>query len=371
MNVEGKILEKFHWKSFMGAVIAIGLVYAVIKTFNYNLLRLIDGQDVFWIHGLVYSITASIGWIVLIPFILKSAVRIYTAKSSWYKKVAQHFLLALVISPIHMLIFLSLNYPIQSTFDLWSYDFNYTYAQYLTNAFPTVVADSFLFYSIIAGLVTGYVVHLNSIRESDHKAKVEEELNESRISNLKYQLQPHFLFNSLQTISNLIHVDKELADEAVSDLSDILRLSIQQLNQKLIPLEQEIKFTEKYLAFQKLRFQNQVSYSISQSDVRNMMVPAYVLQPLVENSIKHGLEHHIQPIIIEITLEAQDKYLIIKVQDNGVGFGENYSEKKSGGLKNLDKRLSNIYQGDHKLLVENQKKGSLVIIQLPIDYGNV
>ncbi|MEO1030590.1 MAG: histidine kinase [Bacteroidota bacterium] len=255
----------------------------------------------------------------------------------------------------------------KSLLTLWTPNDKTNYVAYMSRSFPNMSAHSALEYIILIGLLTGYIVYLKSKKVSEYKAEVEDNLNKSRIINLKYQLQPHFLFNSLQTISNLIRVNKNKADEAIANLSDILRFSINQLNSDSVKLKKEIEITEKYLSFQKVRFGDSIDFSINlEQSTSEAVVPSLILQPLVENSIKHGFETSGRSILIIIRAYIQGDKIVLEVRDNGPGFETNYYEKKnSNGLKNLTNRLKYFYDNAFDFIVENLPEGSSVKIIIP------
>ncbi len=332
------------------------------------MIRLIDQKVVYWGHGFVYSFSAGIVWIILIPVIFLLSLKIFFNKGSWIKKCFKHLLAIIIIAPTHAILFLSINYYIQSSFKLWIPGEEKNYAEYFPRAFPNLSADSALFYVIIVGLLTGYIIYLKNIRDSQHKALMEADLTESKLKNLQYQLQPHFLFNSLQTISNLMYLDTKVADEAIASLSDILRFSINNLNKNLISLQEEVDITRKYLDFQKLRFKDKVTYDIIfDGSLQNISVPSLILQPIVENSIKHSLESEDTSVSINIKVYKSESGIIFEILDTGPGFDSNFHQKKDeGGMKNLEKRLNYFYQNDYKLEVKNLSKGGAVVsIEIP------
>jgi LytS/YehU family sensor histidine kinase len=178
------------------------------------------------------------------------------------------------------------------------------------------------------------------------------------------QLQPHFLFNSLNAIAALVHKDPDAADEMIGALSDFLRLTLESSEEQEVPLRRELEFVERYLAIEKVRFGERLRYRIdAPAETLDIRVPALLLQPIVENSIRHGLAQQVAAGEIEITARKQNGTLFMTIRDNGVGLGAR--EPKEGvGLGNTKARLRETY-GDRASLTIADQNGAVVDIQLP------
>ena len=191
---------------------------------------------------------------------------------------------------------------------------------------------------------------------------------EAQLADLTSRLNPHFLFNSLNTISALIHSSPDKADDVLHKLSDILRYSVDQQN-KWVPLEQELAVCETYLTVEKARFTDNlnISWQVAPSvDTRQLKVPPLLLQPLIENVMKHVKR---RPIELLISVQAEQGKLIFKVKDNGKGFSEpslNGQSRAGQGL-NIVKQRVDIVGGKLSLYNETSEQGGAVCeITLPI-----
>jgi len=196
--------------------------------------------------------------------------------------------------------------------------------------------------------------------------QLERSLVQARLQALQSQLQPHFLFNTLHSISALIHLDPESADRMVTRLADLLRLTLDTSVEQRIPLRKEISVTEVYLAIERVRFQDrlEVRFEIP-PELAEVQVPSFILQPIVENAIKHGISGLARGGHLLIRASREGEWLALEVQDDGAGFN---SEREGIGLSNTRSRLALMYKDRQKLeIFTAMDKGTRVIIRIPID----
>ncbi|KAA3659680.1 MAG: hypothetical protein DWQ10_08400 [Calditrichaeota bacterium] len=225
------------------------------------------------------------------------------------------------------------------------------------------------FYIIILG-VNYSISFYRKFRERElHATQLETQLIHSQLQALKTQLQPHFLFNTLHTLSSLIYEDVPAADKMIRQLSDLLRLTLESTGDQEIPLKRELQHLHLYLEIMQLRFQNRLEVEIKvEDDAKNAFIPTLLLQPLVENSIKHGLEATAGIGNVTIHARRRDNNISLVVQDNGPGFtGEADALLEKGvGLMNTKDRLAKLYGSRHKMdITSEEKKGMRIHIQLP------
>jgi signal transduction histidine kinase len=174
-------------------------------------------------------------------------------------------------------------------------------------------------------------------------AQLESRLAAAQTQALQMQMQPHFLFNTLNSISALIHSDAEAADRMVSRLADLLRMTLDSSASQQISLRQEMAFTEAYLSIEAIRFQDRLTVTKDvPADCLDARVPAFLLQPLVENAIKHGVADMAQASKIEIRVRHEQEWLNLEVIDNGRGV--NGKHKSGIGTHNTSTRLQLMYK---------------------------
>jgi two-component sensor histidine kinase len=197
----------------------------------------------------------------------------------------------------------------------------------------------------------------------------ERQLARAQLELLRKQLHPHFLFNTLHTISAMMHEDVRGADRMISRLSDLLRLTLDHIGKQEVPLKQELEFLEKYLEIERVRFQEKLALRLDvEPEALDGLVPSMLLQPLAENSIRHGFGSRTDAGQIAIQARRRDGMLVLKVIDNGRGFASGSTQAPRGGLglENTRKRLEQLYPARHRFGLENGRPGGAVVaIELP------
>jgi len=192
--------------------------------------------------------------------------------------------------------------------------------------------------------------------------ELEKHLAEAKLEALQMQLNPHFLFNTLHGISALMHKDVETADRILSRLSDLLRRTLENTGTQEVPLKQELDFLERYLEIERTRFGDRLTVRMYiDPDTLEAQVPNLVLQPLVENAIRHGIEPHAKPGIIELRAQRKNGMLQLQVQDNGAGLPGGQPIEEGIGLSNTRARLQQLYGSAHQFRLHNLTSGGLVV----------
>jgi LytS/YehU family sensor histidine kinase len=181
------------------------------------------------------------------------------------------------------------------------------------------------------------------------------------------QLNPHFLFNTLHSISSLMHKDVEAADKMIARLSDLLRAALAGADTQEVTLQKELELLQLYLSIEQIRFGSRLTVKMNIApDTLEAKVPNLVLQPLVENAIRHGIEPRARPACIELRAHREDATLALVVSDDGAGFGGNGAIKEGVGLSNTRARLRELYGAAHRFeLVPGQNGGVRVELSIP------
>jgi two-component system, LytTR family, sensor kinase len=192
-------------------------------------------------------------------------------------------------------------------------------------------------------------------------AELEKGLVQARLQALQMQLNPHFLFNTLHSISSLMHKDIEAADRMVSRLGDLLRVALDSSDTQEVPLRQELQFLERYLDIEHTRFGDRLTVKMNvASDTLEAHVPNLILQPLVENAIRHGIEPCSKPGRIELQARRDADMLILEVSDNGPGLREHGQTEEGVGLSNTRARLHHLYGEAHRFELHRGPEGGLL-----------
>ncbi|MCB0641849.1 MAG: histidine kinase, partial [Phaeodactylibacter sp.] len=208
----------------------------------------------------------------------------------------------------------------------------------------------------------------NKIRQT----RMEKQLLSSRLEALRAQLHPHFLFNTLNSVSALVELDGQKAKNMIADLSGLLRTMLDQKDTHLISLQKELALVEQYTAIEKIRFSDHLNITLEvQEGLEGALVPAMLLQPLIENSIRHGFSEQHDFIQVDIQIFQQGQRLSILVRDDGRGIGtarlENLLEE-GVGLKNTYDRLSTLFNAQFVFSLENLPKGVVNRIEIPLNF---
>jgi LytS/YehU family sensor histidine kinase len=201
-------------------------------------------------------------------------------------------------------------------------------------------------------------------------AQLKTKLAEAQLENLRLQLQPHFLFNTLNTISSVMYEDVKAADQMVTQLSDLLRLTLRASRTHEIPLGDELQITRLYLDLMQKRYEEKlrVHYAIDAA-LNETLVPQLILQPLLENSLRHGMKAGGEAIDIFIGAHRENGSLTLKISDNGTGFGSHDPNSVLGrgvGLANIRDRLAQLYGRAQAFSIANRAAGGAeVTLRLP------
>lgn len=231
----------------------------------------------------------------------------------------------------------------------------------------SAVLDGFAYVALI-GLAHAGVFYRRYREREQQAALLESRLNQARLRALQAQLQPHFLFNTLNGIATLLRRDPVRAEEMLLSLSELLRIALSSSHRQEITLREELDFLGRYLAIQRMRYGNrlQVSEEIEPSAL-DCLVPALLLQPLVENAIRHGLEPSGQAGQLRIAASLNGEWLKLTVEDNGVGLPTDERDREGVGLANVRERLATLHGAAHQFDIAERAGGGVVVsISLPV-----
>ena len=236
--------------------------------------------------------------------------------------------------------------------------------------YPMEFANHVIYFWFCVGAVYLFDSYQESRNRRIATAELEARLAEAQLQNLRLQLQPHFLFNALNTISSVMHEDVDRADAMLAQLSDLLRRTLQAAHSQEVTLEEELAMLKSYLGIMEARFGDdlQVNFAIDPA-LGNALVPQLILQPLVENSIRHGRDAQSSRVDIEVRAARDNGCLLLEVSDNGPGIPhlEKSEWKKGIGISNTEERLEGLYGAEHELLLENcNGRGLRVKVRLPL-----
>lgn len=343
--------------------IAIGLVHS-FQSYLYN-LGLKSDCSIF--TYLAYYLPEYTLWSFYTLFIFR-ITETYTFDSrNWYKSLAVHLILSIFITFFHEFTIYSIRWFFYTISP--NYDFKETYTDYLKiNVLSSFFLPLILYYGTA---VVGYTLnYYKKYRFHEmERMNIERLLVSSQLEGLKNNLHPHFLFNTLNTVSMLIRQNKsDKSIELIAKLGELLRYMLENRENNWSTLGQEIEIIKQYLDIEKIRFQKRLTYIVNIPEKHySQKIPDLLLQPLIENSIKHGLKDTTENGKISISSSVKDKLMCLSIRDNGSGF--NTEQMKEGfGLRSTRERLKKLYNGDAYIDIRSApSKGSIVNISIPLD----
>ncbi|HKW56724.1 MAG TPA: histidine kinase [Candidatus Acidoferrum sp.] len=330
-------------------------LFFLIFSYHYldDLSRGITGT--FWIKFLEES-TGTYSVLLLLPLLLRVArYCLYRCKGLGLQ-IAVHFVAALAFSAAHTSLMALSRWLIAPLAGLGPYDYGIMRYRY-----PMELSNDLIAYTTIVLIYYFYLRLKTAQAEQLAAAGLQTKLAQAQLENLRLQLQPHFLFNTLNTISSVMYEDVRAADAMVTQLSDLLRLTLRTASSHEILLSQELQITRLYLEIMQKRFEDKlrVTYAVEQG-LENSLVPQLILQPLVENSLRHGLKESAAGIDISIGARRENGSLILQVADTGAGLGalDGRSALDRGlGLANIRGRLETLYGAGQGFSIENRSTG--------------
>jgi two-component system, LytTR family, sensor kinase len=301
-------------------------------------------------------------WALVTPLVLWLARRFRIERNNWRRRVSFHFLIGLSLISFLMII----DYVIYMTF-----------TGRPENLTPLHIVQ-FVIYNVDRWLLTYWVVVLSShafnyyrsFRRGElNAAQLRTQLAQSQLEALKMQLHPHFLFNTLHSISALLNKDVDAARTMITRLGDFLRLTLENSGTQEVPLQQEIEFLNGYLEIERVRFQDRLTTDVRiDPSVLDVRVPNLILQPIVENAMRHAIATNSNAGRIEIVASPRNGMLRIVVKDNGPGLSAtSSSQMKHGvGLANTRARLERLYGSRHLFELANEAAGGFVVtLEIP------
>jgi LytS/YehU family sensor histidine kinase len=224
--------------------------------------------------------------------------------------------------------------------------------------------DIFIYFTIVF-TVQGWMYYQRYRDRELRTSVLETQLAKAQLMALKVQLHPHFLFNTLNSITELMHSDVRVAERVITRLSDLLRMTLENIGTQEVSLRDELDFVRGYLEIEQMRFQDRlhIDYEIA-PETLDARVPNLMLQPLVENAVRHGISKSSKLGLIRIKTEIQGTRLCVYIRDNGPGLKTNgYSPAANFGigLSTTRTRLEFLYGKDHSLELNNLPEGGLEV----------
>ena len=296
------------------------------------------------------------------------STRLPIERNNWLRSSLLHVPISILLSVFltalgHIALWLYWSYPVGKPFSF----------AYLTRFVVANFSEGIGIYLLIALTFYAYSYY-SRYREGQLKTlQLEAQLSHAQLQALKMQLHPHFLFNTLNSISVLMSEDVVAARRMLTRMSELLRTSLENVGKHEVSLREELDFLENYLEIEQTRFEDRLAVRMKiEPGVLDARVPNLILQPLVENAIRHGIAPRAQHGLIEISAVREDGMVRLRVRDNGPGLGSIAPENLTPGigLSNTQARLKQLYGAGHSFEIKDAAGGGLeVAIVIPFRNG--
>ncbi len=323
--------------------------------FNASRLR-IQIPDSNWPMVLDYAMPDAIVWAILTPLVVFLARRFPVHPDNLASRLPLHLAFAFLLAVLHTTLDASQNFIFGTSL---------SFEALFSKIFRHTVHLNVLVYVVIVTLYQ-YLRHYWKTREEErNNARLREQLSAARLASLEAQLRPHFLFNTLHTISGLMETDPRAGRQVVCRLSELLRASLQSGEQHEVSVERELDHVRAYLEIERIRFAGRLETNVrSDAETLGCAVPSFILQPIVENDIRHGVSDCSEPASVDVSATCRNGHVELCVRDSGPG---PRGDTGSGiGLSNTRARLRELYGDEGRIeLGCGDRGGAVVTITLP------
>ena len=342
-----------HFLVVAGFWTLVGLAFASQFYLSSNLL----GRPVSWGQAISYSLEDWYVYALLAWPVVLLARRFPPETATPWRNAAIHLAAAMLFSLCYVVLRAVVNQVHNAYVDDPS-----TFQDVFQPLFVKTFPFNLLVYGAILTLSHALDYYRKYLERTVQALELEKHLTEARLQSLLRQLKPHFLFNTLNGIASLMHSDVDAADRMLVRLSELLRQTMAQSGAPRTPLRDEVAFLEKYLEIERIRFRDRLAVSLEvEPATLDALVPSLILQPLVENAIRHGIEPHERPGRIVLRTARDGDNLVLAVVDNGGGVPAGGFAREGIGLANTRARLAELYGREHRFELANEPGGGLCI----------
>jgi two-component system, LytTR family, sensor kinase len=340
-------------------VLGIWTLVAMFSAAQWYLFQVSRGVSPGWGHALLPNLVSCWMWAGFTPAIVRLARRFPLQRPGWPGTLALHGLFAIGFS----LLDASLDVLLARWLVVLRPPAASLASQYFGQSFLNV-------FSYFAVLAVAYALRYHALFTERQVAasRLQAQLLGAQIRALEMQLHPHFLFNTLHTVASLVRAERNAsAVRMIAGLSDLLRASLRTDGPAEIPLRDELQLVERYLAIEQIRFQERLETRIAADpDALDGLVPALILQPLVENAIRHGIERRAAPGRVEVEARRRNGTLMLSVRDSSSGMPGATRDGAGIGLSNTQARLRHLYGERQRFeLREVAEGGAVARVELP------
>ena len=355
------------WRKWL-FLFAIFTLIAALNLTRFVTSELAEGEPGRFQFYLIMETTGAYAVMLLLPPVLWFFRKYPLTRTLLPSRLSVYLLASMVFGACHTLLMFGSRSLIFWLGGKGSYDYGHLPYRFLME----YTHQFFAFWAI-----WGIALIIAYVRENQQQrlraAELEHQLARARLQTLQMQLNPHFLFNTLNVISATMYDDVKAADHMIANLSDLLRKTLNHSNWQEHPLKKELELLELYVDIMKARFHDKLSVKMDVArETLEARVPGFILQPLVENSIRYSMET-LQAVEIEIRASREDGRMKLVIIDNGPGLPAAPAQVMNHGvgLSNTAERLEKLYGLEQRLLLQNLETGGLqVVMEIPFRLGD-
>lgn len=355
MNRSAKIVQTFAWVSLAWTL--LGLTYTTAMVGSGRLRQ----QDIPWKVALGFNLGSCYLWMALSPIVVRAGAWAGFEARQWFRALAVHLPCYAVVALLHHWVFLNAYWRWGSSI----FTAGRPLDAVLRTSLPWRLHDGLVVYGLL--VLSLYLIH--HVRKGDFERETRLELEamlaRAQLQNLRMQLQPHFLFNTLNAVSALVGEDPIRAKIMIARLGNFLRLTLEDTQGSETTLREELRLLEAYLDIQRMRFEDRLTFTVEVPEEAMMVrVPHLILQPLVENALQHGLARRPGAGSLAVRAHREGDLLCLEVEDDGFGLPDSLSE--GVGLTNTRARLQARYgAAAHFTIGAGSDGGTLARIEVP------
>jgi two-component system LytT family sensor kinase len=356
-------MRRIDWQAVRRDLLRGFIAWSAINLFFYSRsyvsyvtqLRPEVTWDQIWMRALAETAFDILTWTLLTPVCLALARRFPLTRRSLPRHLPVHVIAALLVATADVLI----SYAVARQ--------TYVYGPFWPRFYWISLHYAVLSYAVVVAAGHGMEIYRRYRERELQASQLETQLARAHLHALEMQIQPHFLFNTLNSISELIHDEPEAAELMVAQLGDLLRMTIASDGRQEVPLSRELDLVGAYLEIERTRFQDRLTVKKQvEPDVLDALVPSLILQPLVENAIRHGLSPRVAPGTVTLTARRVGDRLRLTVRDDGRGLPPEADRRERVGVGNTRTRLRQAYGAGHRFeLADAPGGGTQVLIEIP------
>jgi two-component system, LytTR family, sensor kinase len=356
----GRWVLNNRWGRWMAAALLwsiLGVLFALPNLSSPN-----------WSRPLLGSLTQWWAWGLVTPVIFWTDRRLPFKEKQLGMRILAHLLASVALTILYFYVFVAMRALMGLS--AWS---ALASERFLSIAFHQGLLWGWLVYWVIFGARQTFRYYQHYMASELRLERMERSFSQARLNSLRMQLDPHFLFNALNTISSQVERDPRLARSMIEHLGDLLRLSLEARDKQEIPLAEELAFLDHYVAIQKIRFGASLRIETRVApEVKYALVPCLIVQPLVENAIRHGISRRGSGGAVTVTAERSEEHVQIRVTDDGVGLPPGWTfENSTGlGLSVTRERIAGLHpNGNSRFAVRRRSGGGTEVeISLPLRF---